>query len=437
MGCQDQLQTRQSSICDSAIFCQSDLNSKKAPTPPPSPLSRPSALGLDPQRSVMSVNRGAAPLHRPTRTCEHGRRITLILPHRSTRTCEHRRRITPILLVVLLVSSIAPALLRGIDAAVNTVAVANVTSICERKRPALSCSTALNAAEVSTESDAGTGTEQESPPSHRMLKLMSPTCNLGAGEIRPMFCRDAALALLAFVTAILETHSIPYWLTQGTLLGAVRDGELIPWTNDVDISCDFRDFTKILGLFESITDGSTAKSAQDFASGAWKSFYYSIHREDFDPRNPSGGWTTRWISVTTGIVGIHLDINARNFKTHRTIPGGIISSRNSRGDIDNDDANKDDADDSWAIEGCNYHLHDDCLTGNPSIGHIMRHDIFPLRDIEIKGVVFSAPRDPYSLLRKTYGQAWRIPDRFGTGAWISDDDIHSVSATNQQDMADL
>jgi len=34
---------------------------------------------------------------------------------------------------------------------------------------------------------------------------------------------------------ILEKHNIPYWLDDGTLLGIVRDGDLIPFDHDADI----------------------------------------------------------------------------------------------------------------------------------------------------------------------------------------------------------
>ncbi|MFC1565378.1 LicD family protein [Candidatus Neomarinimicrobiota bacterium] len=34
---------------------------------------------------------------------------------------------------------------------------------------------------------------------------------------------------------ILEKHNIPYWLDDGTLLGVIRDGDLIPWDHDADI----------------------------------------------------------------------------------------------------------------------------------------------------------------------------------------------------------
>ena len=35
---------------------------------------------------------------------------------------------------------------------------------------------------------------------------------------------------------ILEKNDIPYWLCQGTLLGIIRDDELIPWDHDIDIA---------------------------------------------------------------------------------------------------------------------------------------------------------------------------------------------------------
>ncbi len=37
------------------------------------------------------------------------------------------------------------------------------------------------------------------------------------------------------ITAVLEKYKVFYFLDTGTLLGAIRDGEFIPWDNDIDI----------------------------------------------------------------------------------------------------------------------------------------------------------------------------------------------------------
>jgi lipopolysaccharide cholinephosphotransferase len=47
---------------------------------------------------------------------------------------------------------------------------------------------------------------------------------------------ESARKVLFTITALLSQHKIPYHLEGGTLLGIVRDNDLLPWDNDVDIS---------------------------------------------------------------------------------------------------------------------------------------------------------------------------------------------------------
>ena len=75
------------------------------------------------------------------------------------------------------------------------------------------------------------------------------------------------MALLTFITAILEVRNIPYWLDQGTLLGLVRGGDIIPWTNDVDISVSFDDFPAVIAMLEEVSGNSTKLSPLEFAMG--------------------------------------------------------------------------------------------------------------------------------------------------------------------------
>jgi phosphorylcholine metabolism protein LicD len=47
---------------------------------------------------------------------------------------------------------------------------------------------------------------------------------------------ETAERMLRRVTRVLEVFRIPYWLEGGTQIGIVREGRLLPWDDDMDIS---------------------------------------------------------------------------------------------------------------------------------------------------------------------------------------------------------
>ncbi len=54
------------------------------------------------------------------------------------------------------------------------------------------------------------------------------------------------LDMLIWLDRLCVRHAIPYWLSSGTLLGAVRHGGFIPWDDDVDIELMLPDYLRLI-----------------------------------------------------------------------------------------------------------------------------------------------------------------------------------------------
>lgn len=53
---------------------------------------------------------------------------------------------------------------------------------------------------------------------------------------------------LQWITHLLEKHDVPYWLDSGTLLGVVRDGDVMDHDKDIDLSVWEEDVDKLRSL---------------------------------------------------------------------------------------------------------------------------------------------------------------------------------------------
>ena len=70
--------------------------------------------------------------------------------------------------------------------------------------------------------------------------------NPDGSELRQLQLR--MLEILIEVDAICKRHNIKYWLSSGTLLGAVRHGGFIPWDDDLDIEIMREDYTRLMTI---------------------------------------------------------------------------------------------------------------------------------------------------------------------------------------------
>jgi hypothetical protein len=70
----------------------------------------------------------------------------------------------------------------------------------------------------------------------------------GGNHTRPACCTSHLVELTFSTHDLLTRHGITHWLDFGSLLGAVRGGELIPWDGDVDLGILEQDLGSILAL---------------------------------------------------------------------------------------------------------------------------------------------------------------------------------------------
>ena len=56
---------------------------------------------------------------------------------------------------------------------------------------------------------------------------------------------DVAITVLRQVKEVLDKQGVEYWIDMGTLLGAVRDGKIIPWDTDIDLGIWDNDFDEV------------------------------------------------------------------------------------------------------------------------------------------------------------------------------------------------
>ena len=99
---------------------------------------------------------------------------------------------------------------------------------------------------------------------------------LGLRSERPPFTGKyyrRARALLLDTVDIFNRADIPYTLDAGTLLGIVRDGDLIPWDNDIDLMLPVESIDRLRRVYGEIFRHGWKVSRtypMQFASEAWQ-----------------------------------------------------------------------------------------------------------------------------------------------------------------------
>jgi len=148
----------------------------------------------------------------------------------------------------------------------------------------------------------------------------------------PLLDIETGRKLLLNVTDLLEKSGIPYHLEGGTLLGLVRDGDLLPWDHDLDISIPAEhiarfDVLKRIALRLQLWRVSQRYFSADSDNQGWKAGDLRIFKICKRKNIFSKGWPSLDIfvkyrhdgKVWWAAKGRIMGVDARHYDGHETI----------------------------------------------------------------------------------------------------------------------
>ena len=224
------------------------------------------------------------------------------------------------------------------------------------------------------------------------------------------------LEILKVVDSICKANGINYWLSSGTLLGAVRHGGFIPWDDDVDIEMlreDFEKFNEIVPRY--LPDYLKLQNHRSDKCYYWP---FSKVRDERYPIKEVFNTDIRY-----KYHGIYIDIFCIEKGTlffskiskwlHYKLCLGRSCYKSTpklylafiynvltylvypffRMCVSFSSASK-----LFQTFGTGFHKHREMS------------DLFPLAQIEFEGLMFNAPKDCHAYLKRIYGDYMKLPD---------------------------
>ena len=224
---------------------------------------------------------------------------------------------------------------------------------------------------------------------------------------------------------ILDKHGIIYWLDFGSLLGAVREGRILKWDNDIDlgiIDIFWNKLISILPEFEEKGFSVRVEKFKIFEDLFLKSFI--LHRNimiDFSPYSINSGYALHCTAFPCSNIGRGLSaldcllllqktkVSPKFKIVERILGTGLyfVPYRQKKSF-------------SHIIQSLAVRWKSSALRSYRVYCWVIpKHYFEKLHTIEMYGVTFNIPSDAEDYLKYHYGENWKIPKK--NWLWYRDD----------------
>lgn len=219
--------------------------------------------------------------------------------------------------------------------------------------------------------------------------------------------------MLQYLDSLCKEHHIKYWLSSGTLLGAVRHGGFIPWDDDLDIEMLREDYLRL----EKILEKETVYDFQSYKTDPFYRLPFGKLRDKNSQIEEHGrdiDYKYKGIFVDLFIMEYSHSLSARGvFWIIRQITAFSLKSNNpTRKKI------------FLSLKKIIFNIIPiirfiDRLIPRRKLCHtygascrIQRksNELFPLSEVTFEGQTFPAPRDSDAYLRRIFGNYNELPN---------------------------
>ncbi len=215
---------------------------------------------------------------------------------------------------------------------------------------------------------------------------------------------DEAILSLKHVKMVLDEEGVDFWLDCGTLLGAVRDGKIIPWDNDIDLGAWRKDFDRIDQAIQRLQNEIyTVHHPEEVKIiCGYSQVNITLYRLKDDEATRSFVVEDNYFSGFVFSISKLLEDEKNAISVSENIP---ISFTNALGTIFSKIPSKIRSELAFVLKN----LHEMC--SSKVIVSVPSKYFTDLSKIEFYGMEFSAPSPIEEYLKFRYGDDWRTPKK--------------------------